>query len=152
MENEKIKSTDTDVVPAGTTPEENPEKSEKAPTKKGLLKKLLCFLPSLILILIGLRMKWMTRGTALLFTDSASGKALRLWWLLIILGIILAIVPPVVWLVKKSRKPAANDEKAASSAKETGIPADAAEASETTEAEDSDTEAQPSADTADENK
>ena len=82
---------------------ENPSGSGNKPEKKsghGTLKLFLSFIPSVILILAGLRMKWLMRGTALLFMDSAAGKCLSGWWVLIALGVVIAVMIPIIRAAK----------------------------------------------------
>lgn len=98
-------------TPAGG---ENPSGAGNKPEKKsghGTLKLILSFIPSVILILAGIRMKWLTRGTALLFMDSTAGKRLSGWWILIALGVVIAVMIPILRAVKKKPGQSGGSEK-----------------------------------------
>ena len=91
----------------------NPSAAGNKPEKKsghGTLKLILSFIPSAVLIFAGLRMKWLARGTALLFMDSAAGKRLSGWWILIALGVVTAVMIPVLRAVSKNRSGTAKTE------------------------------------------
>ena len=98
-------------TPAGG---ENPSGAGNQSEKKsghGTLKLILSFVPSVILILAGLRMKWLMRGTALLFMDSTAGKRLSGWWILIALGVVIAVMIPIIRAAKKKPGQSGGSEK-----------------------------------------
>lgn len=98
-------------TPAGG---ENPSGAGNKPEKKsghGTLKLILSFIPSVILILAGIRMKWLTRGTALLFMDSTAGKRLSGWWILIAIGVVIAVMIPIIRAAKKKPGQSGGSEK-----------------------------------------
>lgn len=106
----EVSDTASKEAPAGS---ENPSGAGNKPEKKsghGTLKLILSFIPSVILILAGLRMKWLARGTALLFLDSAAGKRLSGWWILVALGVVIAVMIPILRAVSKSRSGTAKTE------------------------------------------
>ena len=98
-------------TPAGGENQSGAGNQSEKKSGHGTLKLILSFIPSVILILAGFRMKWLMRGTALLFMDSAAGKWLSGWWVLIALGVVIAVMIPIIRAAKKKPGQSGGSEK-----------------------------------------
>ena len=98
-------------TPAGGENQSGAGNQSEKKSGHGTLKLILSFVPSVILILAGFRMKWLMRGTALLFMDSAAGKRLSGWWILIALGVVIAVMIPIIRAAKKKPGQSGGSEK-----------------------------------------
>lgn len=105
MENNEIKATAQDTTAeeaaekAAMSETPTPEKGSAEPSSaKKIFLRMISMLPSVLLVILGLKLKWEMRGMKLLFMDSEAGKNLRRWWIPILIGGLLALLLVLRWI------------------------------------------------------